>query len=80
MTSPVNFTCSHTVGCRVCSNPTGFTVIISQPTSNVDPESSEGKSQPIPLPMPMPMPPAEPLSPTSAAGEENPGETLPESK
>jgi len=66
----------------VCSssNPTGNTIIIIQPTSNLDSESPEDQSKPIPLPMPMP--PPEPQSPTSAnaAGEENPGETLPGSK
>ncbi|XP_029984929.1 dnaJ (Hsp40) homolog, subfamily C, member 5 gamma a isoform X1 [Sphaeramia orbicularis] len=59
----------------------GNTVIIGQPTSKLSPESPEGQqSQPIPLPLPMP--PPEPQSPTAAspAGEENPGETLPESK
>ncbi|KAF3850223.1 hypothetical protein F7725_019942 [Dissostichus mawsoni] len=38
----------------------GYTVIINQPKSNLDPESAEGQSQPIPLPMPMPMPPPSP--------------------
>lgn len=74
--------------CRIrvcsCSDPTGYTVIIGQPKSNLGPESPEGQSQPIPmpLPMPLPMPPPEPQSPVPAspAGEENPGETLPESK
>ncbi|XP_026174582.1 dnaJ (Hsp40) homolog, subfamily C, member 5 gamma a isoform X2 [Mastacembelus armatus] len=58
----------------------GNTVIICQPTSNLGPEGPEGQNQPIPLPMPMP--PPQPQSQTSAspAGEENPGETLPESK
>ncbi|KAL7388246.1 hypothetical protein ABVT39_009922 [Epinephelus coioides] len=57
----------------------GYTVIIGQPKSDLGPENPEGQSQPIPLPMPMP-PPPEPHSPTagSPAGEENPGETLPE--
>lgn len=59
----------------------GYTVIIGQPKSDLGPENPEGQSQPIPLPMPMP-PPPEPHSLTagSPAGEENPGETLPESK
>lgn len=79
--SPMDLSCSHAAGFVFsCSNPTGNTVIIGQPTSNLGPESPEGQSQPIPLPMPMP--PPEPKSPTSTnpAGEENPGETLPESK
>ncbi|KAM8847304.1 dnaJ (Hsp40) homolog, subfamily C, member 5 gamma a isoform X1 [Synchiropus splendidus] len=51
----------------------GHTVIIGQPTSNSN-QSPEGPAPPIPLPMPAPCAPASP------AGEENPGETLPESK
>lgn len=79
--SPVNLTCSHATGFVFsCSHPTGYTVIISQPTSNLGPESPEGQSQPIPLPMPMPPPEPQLSTSASPAGEENPGETLPESK
>lgn len=75
------WTQSHTTGFVFsCSNPTGYTVIIGQPTSNPDPESPKGQSQSIPLPMPMPPPGPQSPGSASAAGEENPGETLPESK
>ncbi|XP_043962344.1 dnaJ (Hsp40) homolog, subfamily C, member 5 gamma a isoform X1 [Gambusia affinis] len=58
----------------------GTTVIIIQPASDLGPETPEEQSKPIPLPMPMP--PPEPQSPPSAntAGEENPRDSLQESK
>ena len=58
----------------------GYTVIIGQPKSNLGPEGLEGQSQPIPLPLPMAPPEPHPPTPASPAGEETPGETLPESK
>ncbi|KAM3843043.1 dnaJ homolog subfamily C member 5-like, partial [Diretmus argenteus] len=68
----------------------GNTVIIVGPTPSAGSEGPErqpvAQSQPAPLPMPMAMPPPElqpqarSLSSPSPAGEENPGETLPESK
>lgn len=72
---------SHTAGPLFsCSNLTGSTVIIIQPTSNLGPETPEGKNQPIPLPMPTS--PSEPQSLTSAASPEDvdPAEAAPESK
>lgn len=70
---------THTSGFP-CFNPTGTTVIIIQPASDLGPETPEEQSKPILLPLPMP--PPEPQLPPSAntEGEENPRDSLQESK
>lgn len=56
----------------------GDTVIVDQPASDPPPKSPEDETKPRPLPVPLPPPSSR--GGENPEGEENPGETLPESK
>lgn len=79
------------VHCMWCSDPTtGNTVIIVQPPTSPSSEDPDSQAPPVqtqqPIPLPMttatsgPQLNASSPTSTSPAGEENPGETLPQSK